>query len=385
MKFFKFLYYSFFLPILFFLIIFNLLSKKKIKICRLRVDRIGHLTGNTESIYFYIKENKFNHIYIFTYDGYVCNRYLLYLIKKKINVIKFFYPISLLAQYLKIKSIDDINEFYDNKSHWKYINKYPKPFIEIPNKDIAEGENYLKKFNLGSNSKFVCLYVRDSAYLTKVINSEEDWTYHNSRDADIKTYIKSVEYLIDKGYNVFRIGSHVLEKLVINDTKFFDYSCSNDRTDFLDLFLIFKCEFMILAGGGLAQVAEIFRKPVLDTNVMPISDTRSLHKNLFLTKKIYDLNKNKLLSYSEINNRKLSHIQDVSFFNDNNLKVIDNSEDEIYLATVEFLNIIKNNCLYDVNDLCLLDKYLKINPYQKGASSISIEFLKRNLGLLNFD
>ena len=46
-----------------------------------------------------------------------------------------------------------------------------------------------------------------------------------------------------------------------------------------------------MAGGGLGQVAEMFRKPILSTNIMPISMSKSLPNGLFMTKKLYNIKK----------------------------------------------------------------------------------------------
>ena len=40
-----------------------------------------------------------------------------------------------------------------------------EPHLHFTKEEIIEGEKYLKKFGLGTNSKFVCLIVRDRAYL----------------------------------------------------------------------------------------------------------------------------------------------------------------------------------------------------------------------------
>ena len=56
--------------------------------------------------------------------------------------------------------------------------------------------------------KFICLYVRDKKYL-KTQFSNNDWSYHDYRNADIDNFMLAAEKLTKIGYFVIRIGSMV--------------------------------------------------------------------------------------------------------------------------------------------------------------------------------
>ena len=85
-----------------------------------------------------------------------------------------------------------------------------------------------------NNEKFVCLIVRDSAYLP-TINNKNKWEYHNFRDSDIDTYEKAALALAEKGYWVFRMGKVVRKPFKADHPNILDYANSNYRSDFLDI------------------------------------------------------------------------------------------------------------------------------------------------------
>ena len=52
---------------------------------------------------------------------------------------------------------------------------------------------------------------------------EQDVRKHDYRDADISSYIPTIEFLLDKGYTVLRIGTITNQPLTIEPPAYFEF------------------------------------------------------------------------------------------------------------------------------------------------------------------
>ena len=98
------------------------------------------------------------------------------------------------------------------------------------------------------------------------VDSSRDWSYHNFRDFNINDFEDTIIKMIHRGYFVIRMGSISKDKINFKDKNFFDYSNSDFRSDFLDIFLLSKCKFLISSDSGISAISEIFRVPIVYVN-----------------------------------------------------------------------------------------------------------------------
>ena len=79
-----------------------------------------------------------------------------------------------------------------------YLIRHP-PTLKFTDAELGMGEIFLHSIGLNRDSKFVCLNVRDDSFLSKTKpigwHENRDWSYHNYRDSDIKTYVAAAEAL----------------------------------------------------------------------------------------------------------------------------------------------------------------------------------------------
>ena len=115
---------------------------------------------------------------------------------------------------------------------------------------------------------------KDSAYQFKKISAEQDYSYHDYRNYNIDDFILASEELAKKGYFVFRMGVVVNKPLVANNKKIIDYTNSNLRSDFMDIYLGAKCSFCVSTGLGFDDIPHIFNRPVALLSV-PVGDLRA--------------------------------------------------------------------------------------------------------------
>ena len=160
--------------------------------------------------------------------------------------------------------------------------------INFLDSQTSTGNRYLESCGVGPNDRWVCLCVRDSAYLNTFFpKTTGDWTYHDFRDSDIDSYLTAAEYLAEEGIKVFRMGKTVSKPMPSSHPSIIDYASSAQRSDFLDVWLIANCYFCISTNLGLDAVSLVFKRPLLIVNALPLMHMQSYHQSIFVPKHLY--------------------------------------------------------------------------------------------------
>jgi len=236
------------------------------------VDRIGHFAFDLEYYLCKKKEevDEKQSIDLFFTKGNSCNDTLTSILNRQLFVdplVYYLYEVerimfggrnNLLPARITTGSMDPGGAFAKNCQGITFLEE---------EEDL--GKEYLRKIGC-DNAKFVCLVVRDSAYLDTT-QSARSWNYHDYRDTRIDNYLETVKFLANKGYWVFRMGKYVNQGLNIDHPHVVDYALSPDRSDFLDIWLLSKCSFCISTSTGLDSVADAFRRPIAFVNFLPLS------------------------------------------------------------------------------------------------------------------
>ncbi len=386
-----------FLPfVLFFRVISPLIY---IRITPLKVARIGHLVAETE-IFLCKKELEKKRgiildLFYIRKKEKICNNFIFNKIKKKIFIIPS-YPATIFYQLnLKLNNIlRSKRKFYnDNKIHYSSnFFKIDNQKIKLTNNEIKNGYKILEKINIFPKDKFVCLVCRDSAYLKKKF-PEKNFDYHSYRNANIQDFMVSCDYLTEKGYKVVRIGNVVEKSLITNNPNIIDYSSCKFVSDFLDIFLIHECKFMISTSTGIDEVASIFRKPMVMVNFAPIGTLEFKPiKNFVIFKKYFCYKKNRDLRLSEIFETKSAFYQRTENFEQNKIGLINNSSEDILLTIKDCVKFVeKQKVLYDKNiqnkfwNIYLSNRDKLSKEFYNGELNIIINdsFLKKNKHILN--
>ena len=374
-----------------------------IRIGRLISSRIGHFAGNTE-LYLCEKDNKINtpnrkHIDLFYYAYYpICNKYLA----KKIAKLLVIYPKIIMEPILILnKLIPGWKKFEicQNTQHDRDVhNLLDKSNLHFyfTYEEKVKGNEKIEKIGIPLESKIVCLFVRDNAYLLQKLGRGYD--YHNYRDCNIQNYLKAADELTKLGYYVVRMGAVVKEKLNTNNPMIIDYASSGRRSDFLDIYLAYKCEFVITSSSGWDSVpSHLFRKPILYTNVVPIGLLLTFSSKFMLTtRKYFDTNNNINLKFSDIYSKGYAFYTKNEEYLNSNLKLIENSQDEICDAVLEMTQFVSNKLRLTDYDLKLQKSFWNSFPvkakdtYYKGnllhgeiKAIMSPSFLRNNNSLIN--
>lgn len=165
----------------------------------------------------------------------------------------------------------------------------PPEFSERENED---GKEWLRAKGWQDGEPFVCLMVRDRAYLELWHENNEHISgnsvdYHSYRDCSIDTYSQAVDWLAGQGCWVFRMGQTALEPLQSNNTKVVDYAFDPERNDFLDVWLFANCYICITSGTGPCEISNHYGRPVLNLNMIPLGATQTWSHCITAVKPLY--------------------------------------------------------------------------------------------------
>ena len=230
----------------------------------------------------------------------------------------------------------DINGFY---------NEMPSNF-KFTDNEIFLGEKKLKQLGVDLNKKIVCIYARDNEYLNKTYPNI-DWSLHNYRYVDIDLFKEAVEYLTENNYFVIRVGSVVNKELKIINQNFLDYSTSGEVSDFLDVFIPFKCHFFISTSSGIDGFPSIFRKPILWPSLFPLKDIKSSSKNCMASfRHLKFKNTGQKLTMKNVINLGLDFCYNIEELEKKNIVICELDPQEIKIATQDMVEMLNENSDY---------------------------------------
>ena len=132
------------------------------------------------------------------------------------------------------------------------------------------------------------------------------------------------------------MGAKVNLELKSKNKKIIDYSFSGKRSEFLDIYLASKCSFCITTGSGWDNLPNIFRRPILYTNLLPIADFLSFsNRFLNIPKKHFSKFTGKELNLKEIINLGLINARSLNDFETKEIILVENTPDEINEIVIE--------------------------------------------------
>ena len=236
------IFFSFFTtPIL--LILYLISPFFLVRFKNLYSERIGHFAMNTE-LYLCEKKMKINtpkQNYIdLIFCNNISNQHLLLMWKRKILIFpkwflyNFFIVNKFFSKFFNFAKKHEIVDTAGDRDIYDLLEKN-KPNLNFTESEEKLGKNFLKKFNLKKNSKFVILAVRDNTYLENKYPNQ-DWSYHDIRNQKLDNFTLTINEIIKRGYYVFRVGGTAHSKKLNNyNHKVIDYTHSKLRNDFLDI------------------------------------------------------------------------------------------------------------------------------------------------------
>ena len=389
---FKLIFSKFFL-IFYILKVDIILKKKNKKIIILNAQQFGSLIS---SLKFSLCE---------FYKKKISENEIIYLLPKKIinkeliNFLKYNYKVysndKIYDKFRKSPLLLTKN-IYNFKTHNGWVDLKNKNFnFKFSNQGLQKVKQFLKINNI--KNKFVCISNRDNFFYK---NKDTITSYRNS---NFNNYKSTIDFLKREcNFDVVRTGDYLDEK----DISY--ASLMNEQfKKLLDIYLPYFCEFSINTSSGLAFVPFLYNKPQLICNAIPLGEIPSIHRGIILPKiiknlesekilKINDLLKLKVFKINEFNlrsnnksfflNPDATRFQSDYYYKEKQLKVEDNTETEILIATKELIaHIIEEKKLTNIQ-IKKQNKFKKLfptnHPIRKTRALISPCWLDKYLHYL---
>tara|TARA_A100001015_G_C15036844_1_gene736872 strand:+ start:1239 stop:2528 length:1290 start_codon:yes stop_codon:yes gene_type:complete len=227
-------------------------------------------------------------------------------------------------------------EIYDQDKWKKLESEYISP--NLPRELIKTSEEFINNYAPNSLKKnWIVMHVLD--------NTKTDY----ARGADIKDYYLAIDYLIQKGFHVFRIGDNSMpacKREGLTDLAHIEHE------SFIDLYLIQKAFLFIGNQSGPPYATNLFKTDLLVTNLADWSTaTPRRQGNFYINKIFYNKLNNKRIPISELLQKDFNFQVNTNKIDDRDVFLQDNSESEILDALKDYLNYLEGSEKYSLEQL----------------------------------
>lgn len=269
---------------------------RHVRLATFRSERIGHFIADTDLALALLDrlrdEDGPRHLYLFVMPDYVCNEQLRLMYMRTLCALPNVRVLDCRTSWLARRILTPTQLLTSRAQRGRSLVSYfcgspdpggidacgyrpsGRPYLSFTCDEEAQGWLELGALGLDRGDRFVCLHIRDGAYLRTTLPGR-DWAYHDYRNPDPSTYVPTVHRLIASGFVVVRMGRMTDSTLPIDDPAFIDYANWDGRNDLLDL-MLYSHAALAIAGSasGIDHLAYTFRTPTVVTNLIPFDDPR---------------------------------------------------------------------------------------------------------------
>ena len=340
-----------------------------VRFCALASSSMGHFAANTE-LYLCEYDAGVNrparrHIDLFYFGGEpISNQQLAAMWRRTVRIWPAFIlgPVHRLNSRISGGEAHEIgtNTQYDRDVH-NLLDRFPS-HLQFNVEECMRGDAGLRAMGIQIGAPFICLTVRDSAYLIEHFK-RGDYNYHNYRDSDVQNYVLAAEALADRGYYVIRMGVKVHATINSDHSKIIDYATNGMRSDFMDVYLGAKCAFCISVGTGFDSIPLIFRRPIVYVNIVPIGYLYTFRNQFIgICKHHFSVKFNRNLSLGEVFHEDAGFCLATSDYSSKGILLVENTPAEIRDVVIEMDERLKGIWQPHEDDDFLQQRFWEIFP-----------------------
>jgi len=201
------------------------------------------------------------------------------------------YIIPMMGQETLWQPDGEAVEFsWDVVREYKWAEQINTPLhLELSVNQLEESTLLRSKMGLPKEAWFVCLHVRDGGYYG-------DHRQAENRNADISNYIPAIREVTDRGGWVVRMGDPEMMPLPSMD-RVIDYPFTVSKCPLMDMYLIKECSLYIGMLSGILDVAILFERPIILTNMCSCMFAYPLRAtDIGIFKNVYSKSKSRYIS-----------------------------------------------------------------------------------------
>jgi len=361
-----------------------------IRFGQLRSRRIGHFAGDTE-LYLCRRDAGIDSrrtFDVFYHQSSACNHQLKKMWDRTLHISRFAHPVDWFNRHLPggekhmIPMPTGMDILHGHLA--RHLANTPAHLSFTP-EEVRLGRRGIQELGISNGAPFVCIYSRDSAYLSAVLPGR-NWYYHDHRNSNIENFIPAAEELVRRGYFVVRMGAVVKEPLQTTNSMIIDYA-TKGRAELLDIFLGAKCHFYLGDSSGIHIIPLLFKRPLAFVNIIPLEYAPMGPNYLFIPKKLWLRKERRFLTFREILNSEVRGFVRTEQYDQLGVEVIENTPEEITAVAVEMDERLKGTWQTTEEDeelqrrLWSIFKPSELNKVFR--SRIGAEFLRQNRELLD--
>ena len=231
----------------------------------------------------------------------------------------------------------DANQLWD-VFRKEFIQGTPLATFQLPNSMRLKGEAWMKQTGLDPSIPTVLLHVRDIRY-------RPDLSHHGHRCVDICNYRSAIMVLVEKGYQVVRVGDSSNKPLEDYPASVIDLPFHPLYENFLDVYFAATCVFAVNQSSGPSQLIRGFEKPTLMVNRVVDWDINA-PSEVLLFKHYICKSTSRRLTYNQILERGLGELTMDQEFEKAGVLLEENSSDELKMALEEFIETLEGRNKY---------------------------------------
>jgi putative glycosyltransferase (TIGR04372 family) len=184
-------------------------------------------------------------------------------------------------------------------------------------------------YGLPSDAWFVVLHVREPGYHLA-------WhkRHPGTRNADIRTYDKVIDFVVAKGGWVVRGGDPTMTKIRPRD-RVIDYATSPRRSSEIDILLCAECTYFVGTNSGFSVVPPVFGKRCALTNWSPVGIPNWYPDDIYIPKLVRRHRGGPYLTFTEMFSSFAGWSQFERDFRKTDMVIEDNDPDDLLLVVRE--------------------------------------------------
>lgn len=253
------------------------------------------------------------------------------------------------------------------------------PLFKYSNEMSELGWARLQKAGIPNGAWFVVLHVREREPDGRASN------INAARNAEISTYFPAIAEITRRGGWVIRIGDPSMTVLPAIPNVL-DYCHSQIRADWMDIFILASCRFLIGTNSGPAFVPSIYGVPQVLTNWWPIGERPWQPRDIFIPKLLRRISDDRYLGLAEMLSSPFGWCYSRRYLAQHGDVRVENNDAEMIRAGVaEMLDRLDGRPSLEPQLAQLrarADHLYKSNDLA-GSGQLAAEFLRRHADLIN--
>jgi len=220
-----------------------------------------------------------------------------------------------------------------------------EPLLAVTSQHQLNGQQALRELGMPEGSWWVCFHIRTEGYYQKLLRNNRNV---QGRNANVESYFDAMRSVVARGGWVMRMGDPSMPPLPRMD-RVIDYVHSDVRTDWMDMYLLGNCRFMVGSDSGPTAVAMLFGRPVANTNYVPMGHGSLGLPDIYIPKLYRSLQNGRLLSFREVLSTPLRDLSP-SEFKKHDVAWVDNTPTDIRLIVEEMMDRLESKSVYTDDD-----------------------------------